>query len=298
MSDSSPALLDASHNTDHDSDHALTGKIARLPGDLREQINQRLFDGHSDPEILPWLNELPVVKEILAAKFKGQPITKQNMTNWRQKGYLRWLNQKQNIVSLENLGTYADRLTRAGAGRLAPAAAAVASGKLIQFLDTANAADPAQTDPNNLVKCAAAASVLLKMEQNNERLKIAQERLRQHYMALRLKRDKQQRTDAAVALRVLKMKSTSPSLAAPNRSSGRKPALTSIPFPGILNFCLFFQSSSVQPGQGKSSLVQPFYEKKFIFIFMNHPIAFENGERDRPGRCVRRLAERFFLFLN
>ena len=195
--DESPAQ--PNHNNDS-SDHALTGKIARLPGDLREQINQRLFDGQSDPEILPWLNELPIVKETLAARFKGQPITKQNMTNWRQGGYKRWLDEKQNVVSTEDLSHYAKRLTRAGAGRLAPAAAAVASGKLIQFLD---ATDPAKTDPNNLVKCAAAASVLLKMEQNNDRLKIARERLGQHYMALRLKRDKQQRHDAAVALRVL-----------------------------------------------------------------------------------------------
>jgi hypothetical protein len=187
-------------NHNDNSDHALTGKIARLPGDLREQINQRIFDGHSDPEILPWLNELPVVKEMLAARFNGNPITKQNMTNWRQRGYQRWFDEKQKVISTEDLNNYADRLTRASAGRLAPAAAAVASGKLLQFLDTT---DPAKTDPNNIVKCAAAASVLLKMEQNNERLKIARERLSQHYLGLRLKRDKQQRTAAAVALRVL-----------------------------------------------------------------------------------------------
>jgi hypothetical protein len=196
---SSPTIIDVT-DTDPASDHALTGKIARLPGDLREQINQRLFDGQSDPEILPWLNELPVVKEMLAARFDAKPITKQNMTNWRQRGYQRWLHQKENVTSTEALGNYAESLTRAGAGRLAPAAAAVASGKLLEFLDTAG---PAQTDPNNLVKCAAAASTLLRMEQNHERLKIARERLGQHYLALRLKRDKQQRTDAAVALRVL-----------------------------------------------------------------------------------------------
>jgi hypothetical protein len=197
---SSPTLIDVTPDTEPTSDHALTGKIARLPGDLREQINQRLFDGQGDPEILPWLNELPVVKEILATRFDGQPITKQNMTNWRQRGYQRWLHRKEKVASTEDLSQYAADLTRAGAGRLAPAAAAIASGKLIEFLDTA---DPAQTDPNNLVKCAAAASVLLRMEQNHDRIKIARERLSQHYIALRLKRDKQQRTDAAVALRVL-----------------------------------------------------------------------------------------------
>jgi hypothetical protein len=180
-------------------DHALTGKIARLPDELREQINQRLLDGQGDPEILPWLNELPAVKTVLAAKFKGEPITKQNMTNWRQIGYQRWLREKR-VASTKDLGQYAASLTEAGAGRLAPAAAAVASGKILEFLDTTEAA---QTDPNNIVKCAAAASLLLKMEQNNDRLKIAHQRLRQQEIALRLKRDKQQRNNAAVALRVL-----------------------------------------------------------------------------------------------
>jgi hypothetical protein len=34
------------HNNDN-PDHALTGKTARLPGDLREQINQRLDDARA-----------------------------------------------------------------------------------------------------------------------------------------------------------------------------------------------------------------------------------------------------------
>ncbi|HXL73040.1 MAG TPA: hypothetical protein VN963_05375, partial [bacterium] len=42
-----------------------------------------------------------------------------------------------------------------------------------------------------------------------------------------------------------------------------KPALTSIPFPGILNFCLFFQSSSVQPG--------PAILRKKIHFYFHEP---------------------------
>src|SRR5580698_9668819 len=49
---------------------------------------------------------------------------------------------------------------------------------------------------------ADAAAKLLKSEQNNERLEIARERLRQHETHLRLKRDKQQRDGVAIGLRI------------------------------------------------------------------------------------------------
>src|SRR5579859_7604812 len=78
-----------------DHDHVLTGKIARLPDNIREELNQRLLDGQPSTIILPWLNELPTVKEILTAQFNGQPVTKQNLSHWRQGGYHRWLQQRQ-----------------------------------------------------------------------------------------------------------------------------------------------------------------------------------------------------------
>ena len=59
---------------------ALTGKIARLPGEIREEINTRLYDGKSGPDILAWLNELQPVKEILAAQFDGVPVSHQNLS--------------------------------------------------------------------------------------------------------------------------------------------------------------------------------------------------------------------------
>jgi hypothetical protein len=174
----------------------LFGKIARLPDDIREQLNQRLFDGLGGTEVLAWLNELPAVKEILAAQFSGFPVNHENLSNWRHSGYERWLRYQRT----QNLRKYAADITRAAGGQFAPAAAAVASGKIFEFLDSTAAAE---NNPNDLVKCAVAASSLLKMEQNNERIKIAHERLLQHHLSLRLKRDKQQRDDAAVALRVL-----------------------------------------------------------------------------------------------
>jgi hypothetical protein len=185
-----------------DSGRALVGKIARLPADLREQLNQRLLDGQTGSQILPWLNELPPVKAILAAQFNGVPVNHENLSNWRHNGYQRWLRRKDRVSATKELCQHAAELDQAGNGTLAPGAAAatVASGKILEFLDTA---DLEKTDPNDLVKCAAAASALVKSEQAKARIAISEKRLRQRDLALVLKRDKQQRDTSAVALRVL-----------------------------------------------------------------------------------------------
>jgi hypothetical protein len=53
------------------------------------------------------------VKEILAAHFDGKPITRQNLCRWRQLGFQRWRTEKQDIDSAEKLGEYAGQFTKA-----------------------------------------------------------------------------------------------------------------------------------------------------------------------------------------
>ena len=48
------------------------GKIARLPHDVREELNSRLQDGQEAKSLLPWLNSLPPVKSVLAKHFNDQ----------------------------------------------------------------------------------------------------------------------------------------------------------------------------------------------------------------------------------
>jgi hypothetical protein len=179
--------------------HAGNGKIALLHGDIREEINLRLYNAERGPIILAWLNALPTVKKILAAQFAGVPINLRNLSNWRKMGYWRWLAERQNVGSMENLGKYAAGLAKAAGGNVSRGVAAAASGKLLEFLDKQSDKDPTAAD---VAKCADAAAKLLKSEQNNERLEIARERLRQHETSLRLKRDKQQRDGVAIGLRI------------------------------------------------------------------------------------------------
>jgi hypothetical protein len=75
------------------------GKIARLPGNIREELNIRLDDGQEADEILTWLNALPEVREILANQFEGSPISPQNLSAWRHGGFQEWLFQTRFIES-------------------------------------------------------------------------------------------------------------------------------------------------------------------------------------------------------
>jgi len=70
---------------------ARIGKIARLPGAVRAQLNTRLQDNVEGKQIVQWLNSLPEVQELLAEKFEGRPINEPNLTGWRQGGYEEWL---------------------------------------------------------------------------------------------------------------------------------------------------------------------------------------------------------------
>lgn len=63
------------------------GKIARLPARIRDEVNRRIYDGHSGRTILPWLNSLPEVQDVCSKYFAGREVSPQNLTDWRKGGY-------------------------------------------------------------------------------------------------------------------------------------------------------------------------------------------------------------------
>jgi hypothetical protein len=71
------------------------GKIARLPKKIREELNHRLEDGCTGPQLVEWLNGLPEVQELLEAEFNNQPVNETNLTHWRQGGFLDWLRHEE-----------------------------------------------------------------------------------------------------------------------------------------------------------------------------------------------------------
>jgi hypothetical protein len=69
---------------------ARTGKIAKLPTAIREELNSRLAEGEATEAILEWLNGLPEVRTHLEAHHQGNPITADNLSRWRQGGFTGW----------------------------------------------------------------------------------------------------------------------------------------------------------------------------------------------------------------
>jgi len=88
------------------------GKIARLPRSIRDQLNVRLDDGQDADQILPWLNDLPEVREVLKQHFNGASISPQNLSAWRQGGFNEWLLFHQFLESAERMTDYAEDLNQ------------------------------------------------------------------------------------------------------------------------------------------------------------------------------------------
>jgi len=70
-------------------------KIARLPLPLRTQINLRLAAQPDGAELLAWLNAIPGLPDLLAAEFAGEPVSQQNLDEWRQGGFREWYAQRE-----------------------------------------------------------------------------------------------------------------------------------------------------------------------------------------------------------
>ncbi len=79
------------------------GKIARLSRAVRDQLNIRLDDGQEAAEILPWLNDLPEVRQIISERFNGSPVSPQNLSAWRQGGFQEWLLHRELLDSAAHM---------------------------------------------------------------------------------------------------------------------------------------------------------------------------------------------------
>jgi hypothetical protein len=84
-----------------------TGKISRLPREIREQLNRRLDGGEPGKRLVAWLNKLPAVQTLLAAEFGGASINEQNLTNWKQGGHRDWRMREEARVIVQSAASEA-----------------------------------------------------------------------------------------------------------------------------------------------------------------------------------------------
>ena len=168
------------------------GKIARLPAAIREEVCRRLHDGQTGPKIIGWLHTLPEVLAVLDEHFGEQPINEQNMTEWRQGGYQDWLARREKVENLKQLSGYAFELAKAG-GSVSEGAAAVAGGKILEFLEAA--------DEDKLVGLSLALAKLRDSEAKTLAARTAEANLKRKDRQLDLDERKFQRTTAEMFLK-------------------------------------------------------------------------------------------------
>lgn len=80
-----------------------TGKIARLPLEIREELNRRMADAESGGSLLRWLNNLPAMQAILDREFGGKPVSKQNLCLWRASGFAQWRARRELLAQHREL---------------------------------------------------------------------------------------------------------------------------------------------------------------------------------------------------
>ncbi len=80
-------ILKTTPTQDNTTPSTRTGKIARLPKSVRDELNRRLLDGQSGRLLVEWLNSLPEVQAALKREFDGRDILPQNLSEWRRGGF-------------------------------------------------------------------------------------------------------------------------------------------------------------------------------------------------------------------
>jgi len=97
---------------------ARNGKIARLPREIRDALNRRMRNGEQGGPLLAWLNTLPAVAAVLAQEFGGNPVSKQNLSEWRAGGFAEWQARQETLDQARELAADAGEIAAATDGRL------------------------------------------------------------------------------------------------------------------------------------------------------------------------------------
>jgi hypothetical protein len=116
---------------------AHTGKIGRCPPHIRDEVNRRLLNGEPASKILPWLNSQEVVLRVLDEHFGEEPVTPQNLSEWRKGGYAAWLKRRERLANLKELSAYAATLGEAAGGNATDGSAAILGGRILERIETA-----------------------------------------------------------------------------------------------------------------------------------------------------------------
>jgi len=126
------------------------GKVARLPKEVRDQVNEMMLDGLTYGEIIVALGE------------HGEHLNEQNLSNWKSGGYTRWLKgreRREDLLAVQE--AIMDRVLKKGCPDLSKAAIQLAVTKAAQLIESIPPDDMKKTmDSNNFTRLLNALAKL------------------------------------------------------------------------------------------------------------------------------------------
>jgi hypothetical protein len=111
-----------------------TGKIARLPHVIRQELNRRLLDNEPDDPLVAWLNAQPQVQTVLSEQFGGNPITKQNLSEWQTGGFAVWELRQEVFGDALGAEEFSDELDAVTNSRLTDSLCTMLAGRFAGLL--------------------------------------------------------------------------------------------------------------------------------------------------------------------
>jgi hypothetical protein len=152
------------------------GKIARLPREVRNQLNRRLQDGEPGTKLVGWLNSSPEVQSVVAAEFASRPVNEQNLSEWKQGGYRDWLLHQDALEQVPPVATEASELNGAVPGQLSDHMAVWLTAHLMAVVRRLAAAETDDAAKWRLLHEAAAdIAAFRRGDHGAERLKLDRE---------------------------------------------------------------------------------------------------------------------------
>jgi len=154
------------------------GKIARLPRDIREQLNRRLQDGERGTDLAAWLNRLPETQTARSPESGGNRFSEQDLSAWEQGGHRDWLAQQAALAQVRQLAAEVAELQPAGEGALTDTLAGFLSAQYVVAAKAAvrQAAGDA-VDLKTLQALCGDVVALRRGDQNAEWLRLEREKL-------------------------------------------------------------------------------------------------------------------------
>jgi hypothetical protein len=154
-----------------------TGKIARLPLAIRQQLNQRLLNGEPGKELVQWLNGLPEVQTVLAAQFEGQPIVEQNLSAWKQGGYQDWQEEQRTLGAVARLAEQSGGLQEAAKDGLKDHITLVLTAKMAVELERLDAVPDGEEKSKIWRELIGSLVLLRRGDLQGERVQVEREKL-------------------------------------------------------------------------------------------------------------------------